>query len=38
MARRALRSALRSKRGCAAEEAKRIVDILRRAAAEILGN
>jgi DNA-binding PadR family transcriptional regulator len=38
MARRGLRSALRDKRGCAAEEAKRIADILRRAAAEISGH
>lgn len=38
MARRALRGALRKKAGCAPGEAKRIAEILRRAATEIQGN
>jgi DNA-binding PadR family transcriptional regulator len=37
-ARRALKSALRGKRGSGPQEMKRIADILRRAAAEILGD
>jgi DNA-binding PadR family transcriptional regulator len=36
-ARHALRTALRQKHGCSPQEAKRIAEILRRAAAEILG-
>jgi len=36
-ARRVLRMALHEKTGCSPEESKRIADILRRAAGEILG-